>query len=99
MQLEFENIKLYGFGGAGGSIAGPGTKGGPIFNLDHVEYSDGKKINYLVYKDCDSVFMAGAAGGQMWLVTDNTNEDKREIIIPGSTIEYLIDIDLRQINP
>ena len=43
--------------------------------------------------------MAGAAGGQMWLVTDNTDEDKREIIIPGSTIEYLIDIDLRQINP
>jgi len=103
IQLEFENIGLYAFGGSpqyfyNGQYINP-NDGGPIFNLDHVEYSDGKKINYLVYKDCDSVFMAGAAGGQMWLVTDNTNEDKREIIIPGSTIEYLIDIDLRQINP
>ena len=103
MQLEFENIGLYGFGGAGGNIVN-GTQvnpknGGPVFNIDNIEYDDGKKFNYYIYKDADSIFMAGAGGGQAWLITDNTDKDNRKIIIPGSTVDHLIDTDLTYINP
>ena len=102
IQLEFENIGLYGFGGAGGNIVNGVAinpkNGGPIFNIDNIEYGE-KKINYYIYKDADSVFMCGPGGGQAWLITDATNEDNRSVVIPGSIIEYLIDTDLTQINP
>jgi len=102
IQLEFENIGLYGFGGAGGNIVNGveinPKNGGPIFNIDNIEYGE-KKINFYIYKDADSVFMCGPGGGQAWLITDATNEDNRSIVIPGSIIEYLIDTDLKQINP
>jgi len=98
MQLEFENIKLYGFGGAGGSIAGPGTKGGPIFNLDNVVNDVTKKIQYYIYKDTDSIFYAGIGGGSALIVTDNTTSDTKTIIVPGSEINYITDTDLRFID-
>jgi hypothetical protein len=103
IQLEFENIGLYGFGGEGGNIVN-GTQvnpknGGPVLNIDNIEYADGKKVNYYIYKDADSIFMAGAAGGQAWLITDNTDKNNRQIIIPGSRVDHLTDLDLTYINP
>jgi len=90
-------------GGAGGNIVN-GTQvnpknGGPVFNIDNIEYDNGKKFNYYIYKDADSIFMAGAGGGQAWLITDNTDKDNRKIIIPGSTVDHLTDTDLTYINP
>lgn len=103
MQLEFENVNLYGFGGDGGNVINGvvknPTNGGPVLNIDNIEYADGKKVDYYIYKDADSVFMAGAAGGQAWLITDSTNNNSRTITIPGSTITHLTDVDLTYIKP
>lgn len=98
MQLEFENIKLYGLGGEAGSAVGDAKNGGPVFNLDNV-INNSQKIQYYLYKDTDSVFYAGVAGGQALLVTDNTTSDTKNITIPGSRINYITDLDLRLINP
>lgn len=98
MQLEFENIKLYGYGGEAGSAIADSKNGGPVFNLDNV-INDSQKIQYYLYKDTDSIFYAGIAGGQALLVTDNTTSDTKNIIIPGSKINHITDVDLRLINP
>ena len=98
MQLEFENIKLYGLGGEGGSAIANSKDGGPVFNLDNVE-NNSQKIQYYIYKDTDSIFYAGIAGGQALVITDNTNSNDKQLIVPGSKINHITDVDLRLINP
>lgn len=103
VQLEFENISLYGYGGAGLSWRSDGTftnpqAGGPVFNIDNVAYIDStnveRKFNYYIYKDVDSVFYAGAAGSKGWLITENTNETENKVKIAGSQITHLLDYNL-----
>lgn len=100
VQLEFENVGLYGYGGAGLTWKSDGTftnpqAGGPVFNIDNVAYTDSanveRKFNYYIYKDVDSVFYAGAAGGKGWLVTENTNETDNKVKIQGNQISHLLD--------
>lgn len=103
MQLEFENIGLYGCGGDGLTWKPDGTftnpqAGGPVFNIDNVAYVDTsnteRKFNYYIYKDVDSVFYAGAAGSLGWLITENTNETQNKITIDGNKITHLLDYNL-----
>lgn len=103
MQLEFENISLYGYGGEGVVWKADGTysdpkKGGPVFNIDNVAYVDDsgaeRKFNYYIYKDVDSVFYAGPAGGKGWLITENTNETTNKVKIQGNKINHLLDYNL-----
>lgn len=98
MKLEFENIKLYGCGGEAGSAIANSKDGGPVFNLDNVE-NNSQKIQYYIYKDTDSIFYAGIAGGQALVITDNTNSNDKQLIVPGSKINHITDVDLRLINP
>jgi hypothetical protein len=104
MQLEFENVNLYGCGGDGLKWNADGTftspkDGGPVFNIDNVAYQDSngveRKFNYYIYKDVDSIFYAGPAGGKGWLITENTaTETTNPIKIEGHKITHLIDYNL-----
>lgn len=106
MQLEFENVSLYGHGGEGGNVVNgvvvTPKNGGPIFNLDNFEFDKGgviQKMNYFIYKDTDSVFMAGAGGGPAFIITDNNLQTRRDIIIKGAENKYLVDVDLALVKP
>jgi hypothetical protein len=85
MELEFENIGLYGYGGEGLTWKPDGTytdalNGGPIFNFDNFEIRQSdesvKKIQYYIYKDNDTRFYAGAGGSQGLLITDTTESNQ-----------------------
>jgi hypothetical protein len=107
LELEFENVNLYGYGGQGVQVRGDGdfsaaTNGGPIFKFDDVKYNDTsdslntRTIQYYVYKDLDSLFYAGIGGGQGLLLTDETNKGF-SIPINGSEIKTINHINLK--NP
>jgi hypothetical protein len=107
LELEFENVNLYGYGGQGVQVRGDGdfsaaTDGGPIFKFDDVKYNDTsdslntRTIQYYVYKDLDSLFYAGIGGGQGLLITDETNKGF-SIPINGSEIKTINHINLK--NP
>ena len=107
LELEFENIGLYGYGGKGVKVTDstnytPATDGGPIFKFDDVKYNDTsdtsntRTIQYYIYKDLDSVFYAGIGGGKGLLLTDETNKGF-SIPINGSKIETINYINLK--NP
>lgn len=107
IQLEFENTCLYGKGGDGlkwnadGSYSQP-QNGGPIFNIDNIAYDFGgvtRQINFYIYKDIDSIFAAGPAGGKGWIITENTNETTNTIKLAGTTVTDLIDYNLIYIHP
>ena len=93
MKLEFENIKLCGYGGAAGDAAVAPKNGGPVFNLDNI-INNSQKIQYYIYKDIDSAFYAGAAGGPPLIVTDNTTSDTKTFTIKGGFVSTLKDTDL-----
>lgn len=107
LELEFENVNLYGYGGQGVQVRGDGdfsaaTNGGPIFKFDDVKYNDTsdslntRTMQYYVYKDLDSLFYAGIGGGQGLLITDETNKGF-SIPINGSKIGTINHINLK--NP
>ena len=107
LELEFENIELYGHGGKGVEVEDdtnylPAAKGGPIFKFDDVKYNDPsdksntRTIEYYIYKDLRSVFYAGIGGGKGLLITDTTNQGF-SIPINGSKIGTINHINLR--NP
>lgn len=92
IELEFENIGLYGYNGKGTIFNDDGTynnpqNGGPIFNLDNFQIQENnevKTIEYHIYKDNDSIFYAGAGGGQGLLITDTTQENSIPLKINGN---------------
>lgn len=107
LELEFENVNLYGYGGEGVKVRGDGdfsaaTNGGPIFKFDDVKYNDTsdslntRTMQYYVYKDLDSLFYAGIGGGKGLLITDETNKGF-SIPINGSKIGTINHINLK--NP
>ena len=108
LELEFENIYLYGFAGKGVQVSDstnftPATDGGPVFKFDDIEYNDPsddlntRTIEYYIYKDVNSFFCAGVGGGKGLLITDTTNIGF-SIPINGSKIETINRINLRR-NP
>lgn len=107
LELEFENVNLYGYGGQGVQVRGDAdfsaaTDGGPIFKFDDVKYNDAsdslntRTIQYYIYKDLDSLFYAGIGGGKGLLITDETNKGF-SIPINGSEIKTINHINLK--NP
>lgn len=107
LELEFENVNLYGYGGQGVQVRGDAdfsaaTDGGPIFKFDDVKYNDAsdslntRTIQYYIYKDLDSLFYAGIGGGKGLLITDETNKGF-SILINGSEIKTINHINLK--NP
>jgi hypothetical protein len=107
LELEFENVGLYGYGGEGVKVNTitdyeAAKNGGPIFKFDDVKYNDSsdslniRTIQYYIYKDVDSVFYAGIGGGQGLLLTDQTNNGF-PIPINGAKIETINYINLK--NP
>jgi len=107
LELEFENIGLYGYGGQGVDVKNitnysEATNGGPIFKFDDVKYNDTsdssntRTIQYYIYKVLDSIFYAGIGGGKGLLLTDETNKGF-PIPINGTKIETINYINLK--NP
>lgn len=107
IELEFENIGVYGCGGDGlywnadGSYTNP-LNGGPIFNLSYVSTTDAsdkeKRIDYYIYKDINSIFYAGPAGGKGWLIKNNTFNNDNAIRFDGLKINNLQDYNLQTIS-
>lgn len=108
MEMEFENIGLYGCGGIGGAQNPDFTysdpqNGGCIFNLDSLSYQDPtdatktRSIDYYIYKDLDSLFYAGLAGTQAIEVT-NSNDTDQKTVINGYSLPSLKTVNLRQRN-
>lgn len=107
LELEFENVNLYGKGGEGATYNGDGTfskpqNGGPVFKFDDIKYYDSsdptniRKIQYYIYKDVDSIFYAGVGGGAGLFITDQTNKGS-QIVVDGSKIETINYLNLK--NP
>jgi len=106
LELEFENIELFGCGGDGvtvkdGVVSFPAKQGGPIFKFDDIEYIDKsdnltRTIEYYIYTDVRSKFYAGVGGGNGLLITDTTDIGF-SIPINGSKIETINRINLK--NP
>lgn len=95
MQLEFENVSLRGFGGAGATMDANGQNGGCVFNLAKIPSQDGeKKINYYIYKDNDSSFLVGIGGGKSSTVEVSTNKSIPKIQIQGGKIDYVEERDI-----
>lgn len=96
LELEFENVSLYGKGGQGGTTTTSPTNGGPIFNLDNILDksipSAEKRIQYYIYKDLDSKFYAGPGGGQAIVITD---KNQININLNGAEVYNLIHKDFR----
>jgi hypothetical protein len=96
IELEFENVSLFGKGGYGGTSTTNPTNGGPIFNLDNIldnsDVSAPKKIQYYIYKDIDSRFYAGPGGGKAVVITD---KNQISVNINGPEIYNLIHKDFR----
>lgn len=108
LEMEFENVGLYGCGGEGGTQQSNNVftnpqNGGCIFNLDYISYPDPsditktRTIDYYIYKDVDSVFYAGAAGGAGVIITDTTN-NQVQAVVNGSTIPNLNKVNLTQVH-
>lgn len=91
MELEFENIGLYGGGG-------PTSKnGGPIFNLDNIldkSTESTKKVQYYIYKDLDSLFYAGPGGGPKLTITDNSEVS---VTLDGAELANLAKVNFRNV--
>jgi hypothetical protein len=99
LELEFENVSLFGKGGYGASPTTSATVGGPIFNLDNVLDTSNpsaiKKIQYYIYKDLDSKFYAGPGGGQSVVITD---KNKVSITLDGPQVNNLTHKDFKTPN-
>lgn len=102
LEMEFENIRLYGKGGNGSTYNADGTfnnpqNGGPVFNLSKININDVnnnmKTISYYLYKDSDSVFNAGVGGGPGLLI-NSTTDDQASIPVSGTTLNYLNSFNL-----
>lgn len=108
LEMEFENVGLYGCGGDGGiqqsnNVFTNAGNGGAIFNLDYIAYQDPsdstktRSIQYYIYKDVDSIFYAGAAGSAGVIVTDTT-DNQVQAVINGTTIKNMTSINLSQVH-
>lgn len=106
IEIELENIGLYGhIGSAGlslgnGAFSNPGN-GGPILNFDKASYTDGattKSVQFHVYKDVDSVLYAGAAGGNGGTLYYNNDTNDTSVFNGGTTVGVK-DVDLTQYIP
>jgi hypothetical protein len=92
LEVETENIRLYGYHGSNATSAteSPGN-GGPIVKFANYNYL-GAPVQYYMYKDVDSLYYAGAAGAK-W----NTVSEGGQTItvnVPGGTKSILIPPDL-----
>lgn len=107
LELEFENIGLYGYGGEGVNVTtltdyAAAKNGGPVFKFDDIKYNDPsdssnvRTIQYYIYKDINSVFYAGIGGGKGLLLTDETNKSFT-VPVNGNKVETINYINLK--NP
>lgn len=106
IEIELENIGLFGHNGSAGLSLGNGSfsspgNGGPILNFSPASYSDGattKSVQFHIYKDADSVLYAGAAGGNGVTVTEN-NDSNNTTSFNGGTTVHVKTVDLSQYVP
>jgi hypothetical protein len=106
IEVELENIGLFGHIGSAGLSLGNGTfsnpsNGGPILNFEKASYTDGvttKSVQFHLYKDVDSVLYAGAAGGNGVTISEN-NDTNTTTVFNGGTTVHVKTVDLSQYVP
>lgn len=103
LNIEFENMRVYGAGGAGVQFNADGglvdaQDGGPVFKFDNLNYTDAaggfRKFEYHIKKDVDSLFYVGLGGGDGFQAT-NTTDVLNQSVVEGESVKILDSVNLR----
>ena len=105
LQLNFNNVNLYGLGGDNSFSNGTPTDGSPVFDFDNLDYLDGgvnKVFDYVLVKDIYSKFKAGPGGGATYFISDDSLDGLNNHRVFSNTPKYLdfynlVDLDVSKI--